>query len=66
MLWNEDGIQEYAKHVSALLRDIRTVWLRPSSQACMSVLLQLTNTAMNTAASMTNPSKSLKVKVVLE
>ena len=62
VIWTEEGIEEYAKHVSRLLRYIRTTWLQPSSQVAMSVLLQLTNIAMNTTASATNPSRFLTVK----
>ena len=46
VMWTEDGIDEYSEQVSSLLRYIRSTWLHPSSQASMSVLLQLTNVAM--------------------
>ena len=41
------------------VRSLRQAWLVPQSQACMSVLLQLTNHILNNTASTTNKAISL-------
>ena len=41
--WSDQGIQDYSTVASGHLRRIRNTWMDPSSQASMSVLLQLTN-----------------------
>ena len=60
--WSDQGIQDYSTVVSGHLRRIRNTWMDPSSQASMSVLLQLTNSIMVRAASLTNESKVLSKK----
>ena len=62
IMWTEEGVKEYSILVSGLLQTIRNTWLHPHSQACMSVLLELTTLALNTAAAATNPSRSLTIK----
>ena len=59
VVWSEKGTEEYSSLVSDQLRHLRDTWLHPQSQASMSVLLQLTNSVMNCAASATNENKIL-------
>ena len=59
VLWSEKGIEDYSTLVSDHLRHLRDTWLRPDSQASMSILLQLTNSVMNNAATITNDSRAL-------
>ena len=54
---------EYSALVSTHLKRIRDTWLSPMSQASMSVLLQLTNSVLTKAASLTNEPKPLKKRV---
>ena len=66
VMWSEQGIEDYSNLVSEQLRKIRTSWTRPHSQASMSILLTLTNTAMTRAATVTNKSKVLAKPIVKE
>ena len=59
--WTVEGVQEYSVLIAGFLRSIRSTWLQPNSETCMSILLQLTTYVMNTIAAATNPSKSLKL-----
>lgn len=60
--WSEDGASQYEQRVSPQLQWIRDVWLHSSSQACMSVLLKLTNFVLSSTASRTNKAVSLVSK----
>ena len=62
IIGSEEGIQEYSFLVSGQLRYIRDTWLYSQSQASMSILLQLTNHAMNSAAAVVNKSITLTTK----
>ena len=57
--WSEGGVHDYEQLISPQLKWIREVWLDSSSQACMSMLLRLTNFALSSTASRTNKSVSL-------
>ena len=63
ILWTEKGIEEYSLLVSTQLRRLRENWLHPNSQASMSLLLNLTNSVLNCAATATNESKVLTSQV---
>ena len=57
--WTEEGIEEYSALISNQLRNIRNIWLDHTSQVSMSILFQLTNSAMSIASTATNTTKSL-------
>ena len=52
--WTDEGQAQYESLVGPLLRQARDGWLDPSSQSCMSILLQLSNDIMNITAKATN------------
>ena len=62
ILWTPEGSQEYSELVSSHLRRLRENWLQPSSKASMSILLQLTNTILSSAATLTNQFTLLGTK----
>ena len=59
IIWSAEGAAKYSDLVMPALQHLRDTWLVPHSTACMSVLLQLSNFIMTTAASMTNKVMSL-------
>ena len=59
ILWTEQGKLAFEKLVSKQLQELRQTWLRSSSLASTSVLIQTTNSIMNLAASNTNSSVCL-------
>ena len=62
--WSEEGINNYSTILSSQLRKIRNTWLDPTSQASMSMVLQLTSSAMISAAIATNDSVVLQKKLM--
>ena len=61
--WTPEGQAAYESQVGPLLSQARQKWLDPSSQSCMSILLQLTNDVMNMAAKSTNQTVVLGTKI---
>ena len=61
--WTPEGQAEFESLVGPLLRQARQDWLDPSSQACMSILLQLTNDILNMTAKATNKTSVLGAKI---
>ena len=52
--WSESGIKKYQNLVPAQLARTWEMWSDPTSKSSLSVLLQSTNSILNTAASLTN------------
>jgi hypothetical protein len=59
IVWSAEGITKYEELISPRLRLLREAWLDPSSTACMSVILQMTNHALSNTAGATNKAVSL-------
>ena len=59
IVWTKEDISKYQVIVANLLKDLRSRWLDPSKQSCISILIQATNFIMNFAASSTNRTISL-------
>lgn len=64
--WSPEGKAMYESLVGPLLIAARREWLEPTSQSCMSILLQLTNEIMNMAAKHTNENVVLGKKLSLK
>ena len=62
VIWTAEGAAAYNDLVMPVLQSLRDTWLLPTSTACMSVLLQLTNLTLKKGASMTNKAVSLTAK----
>ena len=62
IVWSEEGISKYQVIVANLLQELRSHWLDPSKQSCISILIQATNFIMDFAASSTNKTISLSKK----
>ena len=62
VLWSVEGTAMYHSLVMPALQNVRNIWLDPSSSACMSVLLQMTNFILRTGAALTNKTVSLSTK----
>ena len=54
IIWSDEGVKEFKNIVTPQLQRLRENWFIPSSQACMSILLDLSNKALSMAASSTN------------
>ena len=52
--WSKDGLLSYCELVAPHLRHAREMWLDPSSQSSMSVLLSITSSILTKCATMTN------------
>ena len=59
ILWTPEGAAEFEKLVTPQLRSLRETWLHPTSQASMSILLQMTNCVLSKSASITNKPVNL-------
>ena len=57
--WSADGASVYAELLSPHLQNIRKRWLDPGSLSSMSILINMTNIAMSSVASLTNKSVTL-------
>ena len=60
VIWSEENLIAYQNLLSPLLSDLRSNWSNPNSPASFSLLLQITNDALNYAASATNKTIALK------
>ena len=60
IMWCDNNSEQYEKLVGPLLEQARNDWLLPSSQACMSILLQLTNKILISAAKETHKYSIIK------
>ena len=59
IIWSDENISAYQDLVSPLLQQLRSKWSNPNSPASFSLLLQLTNDALDHAAASTNKTVSL-------
>ena len=59
IIWSDENISAYQDLVSPLLKQLRSNWSNPNSPASFSLLLQLTNDALDHAAASTNKTVSL-------
>ena len=62
--WSDDGIDDYANLLKPQLERIRQNWFDPSSQASMSLLMQMNTSVMSKCAELTNKSAVIGAKKV--
>ena len=61
--WSTENIPTYQRLACQSLSDIRNRWAVPSSRSCVSLLIKLTSEILNSAATSSNSSTSLSMKV---
>ena len=64
--WSEEGAFEYSKLIQPCLRQARDLWLNPSSQTSMSMLLSVTSSILTRCAEMTNKCRVVGNKAVIK
>ena len=53
VIWSDENIESYCNLIHPVLADLQNTWLEPHSPSSISVLLQQTNTVLNSAAKAT-------------